>query len=74
MFSSQVMQFVQNKELRSISVEYVLGNSINVHMLRKLLEKGFSCVIMKFLYANATFYGLYHNFRILYTKETSEEE
>lgn len=41
MFSSQMMQHVQNREIHNIYVEYVFGSSINVHMLRNYLRKVF---------------------------------
>lgn len=48
--------------------EYVFGNPMCSYA-KKLLEKGFSCVFIQFLYANVTFYGLCDNLRILCTKE-----
>lgn len=51
MFSSQMMQYVQNQEIHNIYVEYVFGSSINVHTLRNYLRKFFfSCVFITFLY------------------------
>lgn len=58
-----------DKELHNFYVERVLGNSINVHMLRNYLRKFFSCVFIEFLDADATLYGLYDNFRILCAKD-----
>lgn len=36
-----MMQYLQNKELRNIYVEYVFGNSVDVHMLRNYLREVF---------------------------------
>lgn len=70
MFSSQMMQYVQNQEIHNIYVEYVFGSSINVHMVRNYLRKVFFFLCFHNIFiSNATFNSLYDNFRILYAKE-----